>query len=126
MSTVDGAIATPTAARAARSDIRPRHAGFVADVTSVAGRALRSITREPEFIYPALFIPLFFYIVNIGALQDLTQSGAADFDYKAFALPACIIFGVTGISRASVVVTDVQEGYFDRLLLTPISRLALL
>ena len=41
-------------------------------------------------------------------------------------LPACVIFGVTGISRAGVLVTDIQDGYFDRLLLTPIRRLALL
>ena len=41
-------------------------------------------------------------------------------------MPACIIFGVTGISRAGVLVTDIQDGYFDRLLLTPVRRLALL
>jgi hypothetical protein len=41
-------------------------------------------------------------------------------------LPACIIFGLTGISRAGVVVLNVQEGYFDRLVLTPVRRLSLL
>jgi ABC-2 type transport system permease protein len=41
-------------------------------------------------------------------------------------VPACIIFGVTGISRAGVVVTDIQEGYLDRLLLTPVRRITLL
>jgi ABC-2 type transport system permease protein len=33
---------------------------------------------------------------------------------------------VTGISRASALVVDIQGGYFDRLLLTPVRRLALL
>jgi ABC-2 type transport system permease protein len=37
-----------------------------------------------------------------------------------------IIFAVTGISRASALVTDIQDGYFDRLLMTPIRRLSLL
>ena len=37
-----------------------------------------------------------------------------------------IVFAVTGISRAITLVTDIQTGYFDRLALTPVSRLALL
>jgi ABC-2 type transport system permease protein len=37
-----------------------------------------------------------------------------------------IIFAVTGISRATVLVTDIQDGYFDRLLLSPVRRLSLL
>jgi ABC-2 type transport system permease protein len=110
----------------ARSDIRARHAGFLADLASVAGRALRSIPREPEMFYPALFIPIFFYAVNVGALQDFSQAGIPDFDFKAFQLPVAIIFAVTGVSRATVLVVDVQDGYFDRLLLTPISRPSLL
>src|SRR5262249_41140224 len=106
--------------------IRPRRAGMVNDVFAVAGRALRSVVREPEFVVPALVIPVFFFVVNIGALQSLTEGAAPGFNYKAFMVPACIIFGVTGISRAGVLVLDVQDGYFDRLLLTPVRRGALL
>ena len=36
------------------------------------------------------------------------------------------MFAVTGISRAITVVTDIQSGYFDRLVMTPVNRLALL
>jgi ABC-2 type transport system permease protein len=109
-----------------RSDIRARRAGFFADLASVAGRALRSIPREPEMLFPALFIPVFFFVVNTGALQDFSEAGIPDFDFKAFQLPVAIVFAVTGVSRASVLVTDIQNGYFDRLLMTPISRPALL
>src|SRR5579871_2722524 len=35
-------------------------------------------------------------------------------------------FAVTGMSRAPALVTDIQSGYFDRLCMTPIRRLALL
>ncbi|MGQ0825724.1 MAG: ABC transporter permease [Actinomycetota bacterium] len=111
---------------ALRSDIRARRAGFPADVLAIAGRALRSVTRDFEFVVPALIIPVFFYFVNVGSLSNLTEGVAPGFDYKAFQLPAAVIFGVTGISRAGIVVTDVQDGYFDRLLLTPVRRLALL
>ena len=36
------------------------------------------------------------------------------------------MFAVTGISRAITVVTDIQTGYFARLVITPVNRLALL
>jgi ABC-2 type transport system permease protein len=117
---------TIPAAPGGTTEIRARKAGFVADLVSVAGRALRSIPREPEMLFPALFIPVFFYVVNTGALQDFSQAGIPGFDFKAFQLPVAIVFAVTGVSRANVLVTDIQNGYFDRLVMTPISRPALL
>jgi ABC-2 type transport system permease protein len=105
--------------------IQAKPAGFLRDVTTVAGRALRAIPREPESIIPALLIPLFFYAVNTGALSKLS-SFAGISDYKAFQIPVSIVFAVTGISRASALVSDIKSGYFDRLLMTPISRAALL
>jgi ABC-2 type transport system permease protein len=110
----------------ATSEVRARRAGFLRDLTSIAGRALRSVLREPEFVAPAIVIPLFFFFVNTAALGNLTDGLAPGFDYEAFVVPACIVFGVTGVSRAGVVVTDIQEGYLDRLLLTPVRRLTLL
>ncbi|MEQ1787280.1 MAG: ABC transporter permease [Acidimicrobiales bacterium] len=118
------AVTTPAPIQ--RSEVRARPPGFASDLVSVAGRALRSIPREPAEIIPALMIPLFFFIVNVGALQDFSEQGIPDFDYKAFQLPVAIIFAVTGISRAGTLVMDIQDGYFDRLLLTPVRRLALL
>ena len=123
MTTID---ATTKLAQIPVPAIGARRAGFLEDIRSIAGRALTSIGREPEFVLPAIVIPLFFFFVNSGALTSLTESAAPGFDYKAFIVPACIIFGVTGISRAGVLVTDIQDGYFDRLLLTPVRRLALL
>jgi ABC-2 type transport system permease protein len=107
------------------STIRARAAGFLADTRSIAGRAVRAIPREPEAVVPALVVPLFFFVVNIGSLQKVAERGAVS-DFKAFQLPVAIIFAVTGISRASALVTDIQDGYFDRLLMTPIRRLSLL
>jgi ABC-2 type transport system permease protein len=93
----------------------------------VAGRAVRSIPREPESVIPALIVPIFFFVVNTGSLTDITsQVQDPGFSFKAFQLPVAIIFAVTGISRASTLVTDIQDGYFDRLTLTPIRRPALL
>ena len=104
----------------------PRPAGFVADVVSIAGRALRGVTRDLEAVTPPIFIALFFFLVNIATLQRLTENQIAGFDFKAFQLPTAILLGVTGVSRAPALVLDVQNGYFDRLLVTPVRRLAIL
>jgi ABC-2 type transport system permease protein len=104
-----------------------RPAGFVADLRTVSLRALRLTWRDPEAFGPALAIPLFFFVVNVGALQTFVEgSFPAGFDYKAFQLPVAVIFAVTGVSRANALVLDIQDGYFDRLLLTPVRRGTLL
>jgi ABC-2 type transport system permease protein len=103
-----------------------RKASAVHDFWTIAGRSVRGVFREPEFFIPALIVPVFFFVVNIGALQDFAQGGGVVTDFKAFQLPVAIIFAVTGVSRASALVTDIQSGYFDRLLLTPTRRPMLL
>jgi ABC-2 type transport system permease protein len=106
--------------------LRARPAGFVHDVSAIAGRALRGVPRDIEAVMPPVFIALFFFVVNIATLQRLTQSAGAGFSYKAFQMPTAILLGVTGVSRAPALVLDIQNGYFDRLLMTPIRRLAIL
>jgi ABC-2 type transport system permease protein len=106
--------------------IEARPAGFAADTSAIAGRALRAVPRDLEAVIPPIFISLFFFLVNIGTLSNLTESQIPGFDFKAFQLPTAILLGVTGVSRAPALVLDVQDGYFDRLLLTPIRRLAIL
>ena len=121
---------TTTAADAttAPAEYQPlaRRASAFHDFATIASRSIRGVFREPEFFIPAFIVPVFFFAVNVGALQDFAQQSGAVVDFKAFQLPVAIIFAVTGISRASALVTDIQSGYFDRLLLTPIRRPMLL
>lgn len=107
------------------SEIKAMPAGFFRDLWTVAARALRAIPKEPESIIPALIIPLFFFVVNVGALSDISKFAGVN-DFIAFQLPVAIVFAVTGISRASALVTDIKSGYFDRLLVSPVKRTALL
>ena len=106
-------------------ELRPRPQGFWRDTATIAARSIRQLPREPEAVFPALLIPVFFMAVNMGSLERLTES-ALDIDYKAFQLPVGVVFAVTGISRGASLVADLNSGYFDRLLMTPVSRLALL
>src|SRR5580693_8919231 len=106
-------------------DVLGHRASFMHDIATVAGRALRQIPREPSAVIPAVFVPAFFYAVNLGALENLAQR-AGGLDYKAFLIPMAIAFAVTGMSRAPTLVTDIQGGYFDRLCMSPVRRIALL
>jgi ABC-2 type transport system permease protein len=106
--------------------IRPRPTGLVQDTISIAGRALRAVPRDLEAVIPPVFIAIFFFVVNIATLQKLTEGNIGGFDYTAFQMPTAILLGVTGVSRAPALVLDVQDGYLDRLLLTPVRRLSIL
>lgn len=117
---------SPTIPAKSPDAIRARPAGFVADVANIAGRALRAIPRDLESVIPPVFIAVFFFVVNIATLSKLTEGSMAGFDYTGFQMPTAILLGVTGVSRAPSLVLDVQNGYLDRLLLTPVSRLAIL
>ena len=115
-------ITTDPLAPLTRTDLRPRPAGLRRDIATASGRALRAIPREIETIVPAIFIALFFFLVNIGTLDRLT----GDLHYPSFSLATAVLLGVTGVTRAYAFVVDIENGYFDRLLMTPIRRLAIL
>jgi ABC-2 type transport system permease protein len=119
--TVIETIAIPVAG----DDVRARPAGLLHDLSSVAGRALRAVPRDLEAVIPPVFIALFFFIVNKATLERLTEA-IPGFDYTAFQMATAIMLGVTGVSRAGALVLDVQDKYFDRLLLTPVRRTAIL
>jgi ABC-2 type transport system permease protein len=119
-------VSITAASSEGRARVQARPSPALRDVASIAGRALRAVPRELETVIPPVFIALFFFVVNIGTLQRLTESHLNGFDIKAFMLPTAILLGVTGVSRAGSLVLDIQSGYLDRLLLTPVRRLAIL
>jgi ABC-2 type transport system permease protein len=105
--------------------IHPKPAGFFPDLFTMAKRSIRAMLRETEYLIPSIIIPVFFFAVNVGSLETVGQQiGTGDF--KAFQLPVAIVLAVTGISRATALVTDIQSGYFDRLLVSPVNRFSLL
>jgi ABC-2 type transport system permease protein len=104
---------------------RARPAGFAHDLSAIAGRALRAVPRDLTSVVPPIFIALFFFVVNIATLKKATAS-IPGFNYTAFEMATAILLGVTGVSRAPALVLDVQNRYFDRLLLSPVRRTAIL
>jgi ABC-2 type transport system permease protein len=91
----------------------------------LGAREVRTSIRTPAYFVPNLVVPVFFYFVMVGALDEFAgQSGIEN--WEAFQLPAAIIFAVQGGSAGLNMVADIESGYFDKLLLTPAHRLAIL
>jgi ABC-2 type transport system permease protein len=70
--------------------ISARPAGVWRDLLSVAGRAVREVLREGGQLAIGLIVPLFFFIVNVGALSDVSSFTGVD-NYLAFQLPVAIV-----------------------------------
>lgn len=91
-------------------------------------RAVREAVRTPEATVPLLFIPVFFLLINQGQLGDEFE-GAPFLNgqtYAAFQLPVSMIFAVIGIGSGLALVTEIENGYFDKFLVAPIPRLSIL
>ena len=91
----------------------------------LGGREVRLALRTPMYLVPNLLVPIFFYFIMLGSLKDFAnQAGLSN--WEGFLLPMSLIFAVQGGSAGLNMVADIESGYFDKLLLTPASRLALL
>jgi ABC-2 type transport system permease protein len=95
------------------------------DVMLLGRRAVREVVRYPEATIPTLFIPLFFLAVNIGQVSRTFPSSTPFLmgqGYVAFQLPVSLMFGVATASSGLALVTEIDLGYFDKLLVAPIPR----
>ena len=88
-------------------------------------RAVREVIRYPEATIPTLFIPLFFLAVNIGQVSKTFPSTTPFLQgqgYVAFQLPVSLMFAVATATSGLALVTEIDNGYFDKLLVAPIRR----
>jgi ABC-2 type transport system permease protein len=95
------------------------------EVLLLARRSVREIARYPEATIPSLFIPLFFLVVNIGQVSKTFPSSTPFLHgqgYVAFQLPVSLMFAVATASSGLALVTEIDGGYFDKLLAAPIRR----
>lgn len=95
-------------------------------------RAVFAVLRQPQVVVPSLFFPLFFAALNSAAFDRITSQQpefAAQFDsFLDFLLPATVLQGVLfGSTQAGTeMANDIEIGFFDRLLASPVSRTSIL
>ncbi len=102
------------------TEVRP-----MSEVLLLGRRATREIARYPEATIPTLFIPLFFLVVNIGQVSKTFPSSTPFLKgqgYVAFQLPVSLMFAVATATSGLALVTEIDLGYFDKLLVAPIRR----
>ena len=100
------------------------------EIVLLGRRAVREVARYPEATIPTLFIPLFFLAVNIGQVSKTFPSSSTAFlhgqNYAAFQLPVSLMFAVATATSGLALVTEIDLGYFDKLLVAPIRRSSLI
>jgi ABC-2 type transport system permease protein len=99
------------------------------EILLLGRRAVREVVRMPEATIPTLFIPLFFLVVNIGQVSRTFPSSTPFLrgeGYVAFQLPVSLMFAVATATSGLALVTDIELGYFDKLLVAPVRRSSLI
>jgi ABC-2 type transport system permease protein len=93
-------------------------------------RNLIAIFRTPEALIPPIAISVFFLLIYESTLGQAAGfvPGLSGNSYLGFILPLSIVSSaLAGAGLASQnLVRDIESGYFDKLLLTPVSRTAIL
>jgi ABC-2 type transport system permease protein len=96
---------------------------------ALSARSVREVLRTPEALFPTVFIPLFFLVVNVGQAGRVFPSGETSFlagqNYMAFQLPGALLLAASFGSAALYLVEDIEGGYFDKLRAAPVSRTAI-
>jgi ABC-2 type transport system permease protein len=116
--------------RTEKSDERSGQMAFIPQVVMMTARAIKTTFRVPAAVIPGILISVFFLLVYNSSLGNASGylPGLAGNSYLVFILPVSIIS--SALSGASIagesIVRDIENGYFDKLLLTPINRGALL
>ncbi len=104
---------------------------FVRQATALSWRAVVRFARQPSSWIPATVFPLLLVAVNssaMGRVATLPGVVPPGTTFLMFLLPAAIVQGVMfgGINGGSELATDIQTGFFDRLVSSPVSRPAIL
>ena len=101
-----------------------------AHYAALSRRSLVNTIRQPIAIIPAMTFPLVFLAINAAVLEksiNLPGFPAVD-SFLQFMIATTIIQGglFGAIASGSDMATDIEGGFFDRLVATPVSRTSLL
>jgi ABC-2 type transport system permease protein len=102
----------------------------VAQTLALARRSIVSLARQPSVFLPGLLFPMLIAAVNSSALAKAIHffPPPQPKSFLDFVMAATIVQGVLfgGITGGSDLALDIENGFFERLLASPVSRTAIL
>jgi ABC-type multidrug transport system permease subunit len=104
-------------------------AAELATVRALMRRALNEILRVPGAAIPGVLAPTIFFCGLSAVFGNLLQLGGYGVsNYQSWILPVSLLQGAgfTGAATGVNLARDIEAGWFDRLLVSPASRPALL
>jgi ABC-2 type transport system permease protein len=108
---------------------RGRGSALSTQVLTLAGRAVLRTLRQPAMIVPSLVFPLFLFAVNSAGLNAATDiPGFPTDSYLTFAIAVPFIQGAlfSTMNSGQALAEDIENGFFNRLALTPMRGSALI
>ena len=102
---------------------------FLTEVVAIARRSTLRTLRQPAVIVSALLFPMLFFSINANGLDAASKipgfptDSYLDFAF-AFPLIQASLFGA--VTAGAELARDIESGFFDRLMLTPMRPVALL
>ena len=106
-----------------------RDVSTVAVARSLGRRSLLRILRVPAAIVPTVAMPVFLLISFSGAFQAVTDvPGFPTDSILSWVAPYAVLQGAAfaGVGASQAVAADLENGFYDRLLMSPSSRVGLL
>lgn len=98
-------------------------------VGAMAGRSVVRLVRQPAAVIPSVIFPLFLLAVNTGGLNSATDiPGFPTDSYITFALGFTFIQAAifSTMNAGQALAQDIENGFFSRLVLTPMRPSALM
>ena len=103
-----------------------RHTSNLAQTWAMSKRSMLALWRQPALVVPSLIFPLFFAALGTASFSRATSlPGFPEVDsYLDFALAGAIVQGILfgSTTGATALATDIENGFFDRLLASPSTR----
>jgi ABC-2 type transport system permease protein len=128
MTTITSTTAPAALARAGEG--MSSRMGFMPQILMMTRRSLVTALRDPVAVIPGFIINIFFLLIFSGSLGNASNflPGLSGKSYLGFILPFSVISAALGTSgiAGQAIVRDIERGYFDKLMLTPVNRWALL
>jgi ABC-type multidrug transport system permease subunit len=115
--------------RTATADRRFTLRADAATVAALVRRAANEIVRVPAAAIPGVLAPTIFFLGLTAVFGGLTRlPGFESDEYQSFIIPISLLQGAgfTGAATGVNLARDIEQGWFDRLLVSPAPRPVLL